>query len=348
MELARRPAEEVAMKAVVHKGPFTIAVEDRPEPTIEGPLDAVVRITTTNICGSDLHEGWTSVEEGKVLGHEDVDIIEALGAGVERIRAGDRVSVPFNISCGTCRNCTAGWTSFCLRTYPIEGMDGAAYGYANMGRYDGGQAELLRVPFADFNLLELPPGRDFEPELTLLSDVFPTGYHGCEPAGVGPGDSVAVFGAGSVGLMAAHSAYLRGASRVFVVDEERDRLALAEKITVGPLPLLLWNVLHQGPVDGDRPVPGRALQPPAARPHRRRARNPRLPRLPRTAARCCAGGLREVRPAARGLHQGAPAPGGLSPEGLSGGAGGAATAGAGGGPPGGRSPGGWPVPGGAW
>jgi glutathione-independent formaldehyde dehydrogenase len=220
------------MKAVVYKGPYAVAVEERPDPTIQGPLDAIVRITTTNICGSDLHmyEGRTSVEEGKVLGHENMGIVEEVGPGVERIRVGDRVSVPFNISCGTCRNCEAGWTSFCLRTNPIEGMDGAAYGYANMGPYDGGQAEYLRVPYADFNLLELPPGDDHELDFTLLSDVFPTGYHGCELAGVGPGDTVAVFGAGPVGFLAAYSAVLRGAGRVFVVDKERDRLALAEKI----------------------------------------------------------------------------------------------------------------------
>ena len=145
------------------------------------------------------------------------------------------MSVPFNIACGTCRNCTGGWTSFCLRTNPTEGMDGAAYGYANMGPYDGGQAELLRVPFADFNLLELPPGTEHEHDFTMLSDIFPTGYHGTELAEVGPGDSVAVFGAGPVGLMAAHSAVLRGASRVFVVDQQADRLALAERVRRDPV-----------------------------------------------------------------------------------------------------------------
>ena len=219
------------MKAVVYKGPRSVAIEDVPDAEVVEPLDAVVRITTTNICGSDLHmyEGRTSVEEGKVLGHENMGIVEEVGPGVTRVKAGDRVSVPFNIACGSCRNCTGGWTSFCLRTNPTEGMDGAAYGYANMGPYDGGQAELLRVPYADFNLLELPPGTEHERDFTMLSDVFPTGYHGTELAEVGPGDRVAVFGAGPVGLMAAHSAFLRGASQVFVVDKGRDRLALAEQ-----------------------------------------------------------------------------------------------------------------------
>lgn len=220
------------MKAVVYRGPYSVTIEDRPDPTIQDPLDAIVRITTTNICGSDLHmyEGRTSVEEGKILGHENMGVVEEVGSAVNRIQVGDRVSVPFNVACGTCRNCLEGWTSFCLRTNPIEGVDGAAYGYANMGPYDGGQAEYLRVPYADFNLLELPPGQDHEQDFALLSDVFPTGYHGCALAGVAPGDDVAVFGAGPVGLMAAHSAFLRGASRVFVVDKEPDRLALAQKL----------------------------------------------------------------------------------------------------------------------
>ncbi|MBV9410243.1 MAG: glutathione-independent formaldehyde dehydrogenase [Acidimicrobiia bacterium] len=220
------------MKAVVYKGPRTVELSDVPDPKIEHPTDAIVQITTTNICGSDLHmyEGRTSVEEGKILGHENMGIVIEAGPAVDRIRVGDRVSVPFNISCGTCRNCNDGWTSFCLRTNPNPQVDGAAYGYANMGPYDGGQAEYLRVPYADFNLLELPSGNDHEADFTMLSDVFPTGYHGCELADVGPGHCVAVFGAGPVGLMAAHSALLRGAGRVFVVDKEADRLALAQKI----------------------------------------------------------------------------------------------------------------------
>ncbi len=235
------------MKAIVYRGPYDVAVEDRPEPTIEGPLDAIVRITTTNICGSDLHmyEGRTSVEKGKILGHENMGVVEAVGDGLTRIKVGDRVSVPFNIACGTCRNCTAGWTSFCLRTNPTEGMDGAAYGYANMGPYDGGQAELLRVPFADVNLLQLPPGSELENDFTLLSDIFPTGYHGAELAGVAPGDSVAVFGAGPVGLLAAYSSLLEGAARVFVADKEKDRLALAAGIGAEPVDLAAGDPVDQ-------------------------------------------------------------------------------------------------------
>lgn len=225
------------MKAVVYGGPRQIALGNVEDARIETAQDAVVRITTTNICGSDLHmyEGRTNVEPGTVLGHENMGIVEAIGPAVNRIRVGDRVSVPFNIACGTCRNCANGWTSFCLRANPTEGVDGAAYGYANMGPYRGGQAEYLRVPYADFNLLRLPPGEEYETDFALLSDIFPTGYHGTELAGVQPGDTVAVFGAGPVGLMAAHSAYLRGASQVFVVDKEPDRLRLAKQIDATPV-----------------------------------------------------------------------------------------------------------------
>ncbi|GAA0401255.1 hypothetical protein GCM10009530_61380 [Microbispora corallina] len=178
------------MKAVVYKGPRRVAVEEVPDPAIQAPTDAVVRITTTNICGSDLHmyEGRTGVEQGKVLGHENMGVVEAVGDAVGRVKVGDRVSVPFNIACGTCRNCLNGWTSFCLRTNPTEGVDGAAYGYANMGPYDGGQAEYLRVPYADVNLLELPPGTEHENDFAMLSDIFPTGWHGTELAGMRPGD----------------------------------------------------------------------------------------------------------------------------------------------------------------
>ncbi len=235
------------MKAVVYRGPYSVSLEDVPEPTIEDPQDAIVRITTTNICGSDLHmyEGRTSVEQGKVLGHESTGIVEEVGSALRWVKVGDRVSVPFNIACGTCRNCVHGWTSFCLRTNPTPGVEGAAYGYANMGPYPGGQAEFLRVPYADFNLLELPPGRDHEADFALLSDIFPTAYHGCALAGVTAGDTVAVFGAGPVGLLAAHSALLLGAARVFVVDKEDDRLRLAQKFGAEPIDFSQGNPVEQ-------------------------------------------------------------------------------------------------------
>jgi len=220
------------VRGVVYRGERNVTVEEVPDARVEQPNDAVVRLTTTNICGSDLHmyEGRTNVEEGTVLGHENMGIVEEVGPGVTRIKPGMRVSVPFNIACGTCRSCNQGWTSFCERVNPTEGMQGAAYGYANMGPYPGGQAEHLRVPYADFNLLELPEGTDHENDFTMLSDIFPTGWHGTELAGIRPGDAVAVYGAGPVGLMAAHSALVRGASEVYSVDFHDDRLKLAESI----------------------------------------------------------------------------------------------------------------------
>lgn len=224
------------MKAVVYKGPRDVVVNNVPDAKIEKPTDVLVKITTTNICGSDLHmyEGRTSVETGKILGHENLGIVIEAGNAVERIKVGDRVCLPFNISCGYCENCERGLTAFCLTANP--GNAGAAYGYAEMGPYNGGQAEFLRVPYADFNCLVLPPDAvEKENDYVMLSDIFPTGYHATELAGVKPGDSVVIFGAGPVGLMAAHSAIIKGAGKVMVVDMHQDRLALAEKIGAIPI-----------------------------------------------------------------------------------------------------------------
>lgn len=218
------------MKGLVYHGAYQVSVDDVPDARIEDPTDALVRITTTNICGSDLHmyEGRTGVEEGKVLGHENMGIVEEVGSGVGRIKVGDRVSLPFNIACGTCPNCTKGLTGFCLRANP--GNAGAAYGYAEMGPYDGGQAEYLRVPWADFNALVLPEGTDHELDYTMLSDIFPTGWHGVELSKMVPGETIVIYGAGPVGLMAAHAAQIKGAAQVFVVDRQTDRLKLAEQV----------------------------------------------------------------------------------------------------------------------
>jgi len=218
------------VRALVYQGPKDVAVVDVPDARIEAPTDAVVRITTTNICGSDLHmyEGRTDIETGRTFGHENMGVVEEIGSGVTRLKKGDRVSLPFNIACGHCRNCTEGRTAFCLETNP--GTAGAAFGFADMGPYQGGQAEYLRVPFADFNALHLPQGTEHENDFTMLSDIFPTGWHGVELSGLRPGDSVVVMGAGPVGLMAALSAQIKGASAVYVVDRAPDRLALAEKM----------------------------------------------------------------------------------------------------------------------
>ncbi|WAP60688.1 glutathione-independent formaldehyde dehydrogenase [Streptomyces sp. S465] len=223
------------MKAVVYEKPYSVAVRDVDDPRIERPNDVIVRVTSSAICGSDLHmyEGRTSAEPGIVFGHENLGVVEETGSGVTSLSKGDRVVMPFNVACGFCKNCLAGDTGFCLTVNP--GFAGGAYGYVAMGPYTGGQAERLRVPFADFNCLRLPPGEEFESDFILLADIFPTGYHGCELAEVSPGESVVVYGAGPVGLMAAYSALLRGAAKVFVVDRVPERLDKAKEIGAIPI-----------------------------------------------------------------------------------------------------------------
>lgn len=233
------------MRAVVYKEPFRVAVEDVPKPSLQHGNDVIVRITSTCICGSDLHmyEGRTAAEPGIVFGHENLGIVEEVGNAVTSIAHGDRVVMPFNVACGFCRNCQAGYTGFCLTVNP--GFAGGAYGYVAMGPYMGGQAEYLRVPYADFNCLKLPPGNEHEADYALLADIFPTGYHGCELAGVSPGETTAVYGAGPVGLMAAYSAVLRGASRVFVVDRVPERLGKARDIGAIPINFDEGNPVQQ-------------------------------------------------------------------------------------------------------
>lgn len=223
------------MKAVVYEKPYAVAVRDVDDPRIEHPNDVIVRVTSSAICGSDLHmyEGRTAAEPGIVFGHENLGVVEETGPGVVTLSKGDRVVMPFNVACGFCKNCLAGDTGFCLTVNP--GFAGGAYGYVAMGPYPGGQAERLRVPFADFNCLKLPAGEEFETDFVMLADIFPTGYHGCELAEVSPGESVAVYGAGPVGLMSAYSALLRGAAKVFVVDRVPERLAKAEEIGAIPI-----------------------------------------------------------------------------------------------------------------
>jgi len=219
------------MKALIYKGPRKVEVTEVDDPKIEQPTDVLVKITTTNICGSDLHmyEGRTDVEKGKVLGHENLGEVIEIGDAVRQVRVGDRVCLPFNISCGCCKNCAAGFTSACLVLNP--GKVGAAYGYAGMGPYEGGQAEYLRVPYGDFNCLVLPEdAAEKERDYVMLADIFPTGYHATELADLQPGESVVIYGAGPVGLLAAYSAVLKGASKIMVVDRLPDRLDLARQI----------------------------------------------------------------------------------------------------------------------
>ena len=191
----------------------------------------ILKIVCTNICGSDQHmvRGRTTAPAGLILGHEITgEVIEA-GRDVEFISVGDIVSVPFNIACGRCRNCKERKTGICLNVNPAR--PGAAYGYVDMGGWVGGQAEYVMVPYADFNLLKFPD-RDQAmakiKDLTLLSDIFPTGYHGAVTAGVGPGTIVYVAGGGPVGLACAHGCQLLGAACVIVGDLIPERLAQAK------------------------------------------------------------------------------------------------------------------------
>ena len=219
------------MKALVYNGPRDVSVNEVPDAKIERSTDVLVKITSTNICGSDLHmyDGRAGMQPGRILGHENLGVVIEVGPSVDRVKVGDRVCLPFNIGCGFCANCEKGLTGFCLTVNP--GTAGGAYGFAGMGPYSGGQAEFLRVPYGDFNCLVLPrDAQEKENDYVMLSDIFPTGYHATELAGVQPGDSVVVYGAGPVGLMAACSAVLKGASQVMVVDTHKDRLKLAEKL----------------------------------------------------------------------------------------------------------------------
>jgi glutathione-independent formaldehyde dehydrogenase len=175
-----------------------------------------------------MYEGRTAAEAGIVFGHENLGIIQEVGDGVKERKVGDRVVMPFNVACGFCKNCLGGFTGFCTTVNP--GFAGGAYGYVAMGPWTGGQAEYLQVPFADFNCLPLPAGTEHEADFALLADIFCTGYHGAELAGVRPGESVAVFGAGPVGLMAAYSCLIRGAAEVYSVDHVKERLDKAEEI----------------------------------------------------------------------------------------------------------------------
>jgi glutathione-independent formaldehyde dehydrogenase len=231
-------------RIVVYKEPGVVAVEDHDPPKLEVPADVakamgmsqraphgvILRNIATNICGSDQHmvRGRTTAPPGQTLGHEITGEIIEKGEDVQFLRVGDIVSVPFNIACGRCRNCREQQTGVCLNVNP--GRAGSAYGYVDMGGWDGGQAEYVLVPFADFNCLRFPD-RDQALEkildLAMLPDIFPTGYHGAVTAGVTTGSTVYVAGAGPVGLAAAYSAQLLGAAAVIVGDRNPARLAQA-------------------------------------------------------------------------------------------------------------------------
>lgn len=217
------------MKAVVFKEVDRVAVEDVPSPVIEEPGDAVVRITAAGICGSDLHffHGKAPLSPGDTIGHEGVGVIEDVGPEVRRFRAGDRVVIAFDIVCGVCWYCRRGQTALCD---DFQMLGGGAFG----GDLVGAQAEKVRVPSADVNLLAIPEGMTDEQAL-FVGDILTTGYYGTAIAGIGPEDTVAVVGAGPVGFFCVQAAQVHGAANVLALDRLEDRLALTEKFGATPI-----------------------------------------------------------------------------------------------------------------
>ncbi|HVE54004.1 MAG TPA: zinc-dependent alcohol dehydrogenase [Ramlibacter sp.] len=215
------------MLAMNYRGPYRVRASEKPEPKIEHPNDAIVRVTRSCICGSDLHLYHGLVPDtrvGMTFGHEFCGIVEEIGPSVQNLKKGDKVLVPFNIFCGTCYFCKKELFSNCHNVNPEATAVGGIYGYSHTtGGYDGGQAELVRVPMADVGPTVLPPDMD-EDDAVLLTDAFPTGYQAAEMGDIQEGDTVVVFGAGPVGIFAAKSAWLMGAGRVIVVDHVEYRL----------------------------------------------------------------------------------------------------------------------------
>jgi threonine dehydrogenase-like Zn-dependent dehydrogenase len=224
------------VKAVVYEDVRKLAVSDVPEPEILDPHDAVVRVTTTAICGTDLHfyTGKAPLSPGDVIGHEGVGVVEAVGSEVRDVAPGDRVVIAFDIVCGDCWFCRRGQTSLCD---DFRNLGAGMFG----GSLDGTHADLVRVPFADVNLLPVPEGMDDERAL-FVGDILTTGYYGTAISGIGPQDTVAVVGAGPVGFFAAQAALVHGAARVLVLDTVGDRLALAARVGATPV-----NVAEHNP-----------------------------------------------------------------------------------------------------
>ena len=231
---------------VVYTGPGAVEVQKIDDPKLQAPdgrkLEhaVILKVISTNICGSDQHmvRGRTTAEPGLVLGHEITGEVIETGSDVEMLKVGDVVSVPFNVACGRCRCCREGDTGVCLTVNPERA--GGAYGYVDMGGWIGGQARYVTVPYADFNLLKFPD-RDQAlakiRDLTMLSDILPTGFHGALTAGVGVGSIVYVAGAGPVGLAAAASARILGAAMVMIGDFNKERLEHAAKVGFTPVDL---------------------------------------------------------------------------------------------------------------
>lgn len=221
------------MKAVVFHGVGDIRLEDVQEPTLQEPTDAIVRITASAICGTDLHfvrGTFSGLESGTVLGHEAVGIVEEVGPDVRNLNAGDRVVIPSTIACGYCVYCREGYYAQCDNANPNGAAAGTAFygGPKASGAFQGLQAEKARVPFAHINLIKLPEEVS-DDQAILLSDIFPTGYFGADMADIKPGHTVAVFGCGPVGQFAIASARMMGAGRVFAIDTVQDRLDMARR-----------------------------------------------------------------------------------------------------------------------
>lgn len=220
------------MLAMNYRGPGRVRIAQKPMPEILHPQDAIVRVTRSCICGSDLHLYHGNVPDtrvGMTFGHEFTGVVEELGEEVKNLKVGDRVLVPFNIACGRCVFCQQGLFGNCHESNPGATAVGGIFGYSHTaGGYDGGQAEYVRVPYADVGPTIIPPGMDLD-DAVLLTDVVPTGYQAAEMGGIQLGDTVVVFGAGPIGIMAARCAWLFGAGRVIVIDHIDYRLEFAKK-----------------------------------------------------------------------------------------------------------------------
>ncbi|HEY0010472.1 MAG TPA: zinc-dependent alcohol dehydrogenase [Candidatus Paceibacterota bacterium] len=228
------------MKALTFHGTKKVAVEEVPDPVIKHPKDVVIRITSTAICGSDLHlfGGYIpTVQDGDILGHEFMGEIVDIGTEVTKLKIGDRIVVPFVISCGECEYCTEGRTSLCDRSNPNKELAEKVFGYSPAGLYGfshmfggycGGQAEYARVPFAESSVFVVPDSVPDEQAL-FLTDIFPTGFMAAENANIKEGDTVAIWGAGPVGQFAIRSAFMLGAARVISIDRFPERLAMARE-----------------------------------------------------------------------------------------------------------------------
>ncbi|WP_242917765.1 zinc-dependent alcohol dehydrogenase [Pontibacter liquoris] len=218
------------MLAMNYRGPKRVRIDNKPIPEILHPQDAIVRVTRSCICGSDLHLYNGNVPDtrvGSTFGHEFVGIVEEIGPEVTKVKVGDQVIVPFNIACGQCAFCKQELYGNCHESNPEATAVGGIFGYSHTaGGYNGGQAEYARVPYANVGPTVIPEGMDLD-DAVLLTDVVPTGYQAAEMAGIQKGDTVVVFGAGPIGIMAAKCSWLFGAGRVIVIDQEEYRLEFA-------------------------------------------------------------------------------------------------------------------------